>query len=123
VRSAPGSFDIRNILTVCREGDTVNRPLLREMLGYFIEENWRRMTALSDAVEAGDRIVLRETAHAVRGSAAMLGAGRLYDLAWGLEMDAADNNLAVLAAAVETIRIEFGTVIASLHIAHPDAVD
>jgi HPt (histidine-containing phosphotransfer) domain-containing protein len=123
VRSAPGSIDLRNILSVCREGDTLNAPLLREMLGYFVDENRRRMTALARAVDADDRRALRDTAHSIRGSAAMLGAGRLHDLAWGLELDADDSDRDTLAVSVKTLRLEFETVVGSLHDAHPDAVD
>ena len=93
VQSAPGSIDTRNILSVCCEGEVLNRTLLREMLGYFIDENRRRLVTLSHAVDSGERDTLRQTAHALRGSAAMLGAGRLHDLAWGLELDGADSDL------------------------------
>jgi HPt (histidine-containing phosphotransfer) domain-containing protein len=123
VRSAPGSIDLHNILSVCREGDSLNTPLLREMLGYFVDENRRRMIALAQAVEADDRRALRGTAHSIRGSAAMLGAGRLHDLAWGLELDADDSDRDALAGSVKTLRVEFETVVVSLHDAHPDAVD
>jgi HPt (histidine-containing phosphotransfer) domain-containing protein len=123
VRSAPGSIDLRNILSVCREGDTLNTPLLREMLGYFVDENRSRIAALGRALEASDRRALRDTAHSIRGSAAMLGAGRLHDLAWGLELDADDSDLDTLAGSVRAVRLEFETVVASLHDAHPDAVD
>ena len=120
VRSSPGSIDTTNILSVCRDGEVLNRALLREILGYFIDENQRRMATLAEAVEAGQRDVIRHTAHAVTGSAAMLGAGRLHDLAWSLEMDAADG-LSTLRIAVNTLHAELDAVVASLHAAHPEA--
>jgi HPt (histidine-containing phosphotransfer) domain-containing protein len=122
VQSSPGSIDIRNILSVCQEGEVLNRALLREMLGYFIDENRRRLAALLQALEAGERQTFRQTAHALRGSAAMLGAGRLHDLAWGLELDGADTDLQTLRLAVTKLNAEFDAVVSSLHTAHPDAL-
>jgi HPt (histidine-containing phosphotransfer) domain-containing protein len=122
VQSSPGAIDTRNILSICHDGDVLNRTLLREMLGYFIDENRRRLITLTQALEAGERHTFRQTAHALRGSAAMLGAGRLHDLAWGLEMDGADSDLPTLQHAVARVGVEFDAVLTSLQIAHPDAL-
>jgi HPt (histidine-containing phosphotransfer) domain-containing protein len=119
--SSPGGIDTRNIVTVCRTGDSLDRALLREMLGYFIDENERRMTTSQHAVVKGDREALRQLAHAMRGSAALVGAGRLHDLAWALEMDALSTELPLLARTVGKMRVELDAVVASLHRAHPEA--
>jgi HPt (histidine-containing phosphotransfer) domain-containing protein len=119
--SAPGSIDTRNLLSVCRSGDTVDHGLLREMLGYFIDENQRRVTLSQQAVVVGDREMLRQVAHALRGSAALFGAGRLHDLAWSLEMDADQSDLKALARDVSKVRTELDSVVASLRRAHPEA--
>lgn len=121
--SAPGSIDTRNVLSVCRSGDSVDQALLREMLGYFIGENERRVTLSQEAVVAGDREMLRQAAHALRGSAALFGAGRLHDLAWSLEMDADRSDLKTLARDVSKVRTELDSVVASLRKAHPEAWD
>jgi HPt (histidine-containing phosphotransfer) domain-containing protein len=121
VKSTPGSIDIRNIVSVCRDGDTLNLPLLREMLGQFIDENRRRMQTLAEAVEAGDRNAVGQQAHAVLGSAAMLGAGRLHDLSWSLVLDAKDNGLSALRLSVVALREELEAVVRALHAAHPEA--
>ncbi len=120
VRSAPGAIDTSNILSVCRDGEVLNRALLREMLDYFVTANERRMDTLAEAVGAGQRDVVRDTAHAITGSAAMLGAGRLHDLAWSLEMDAEDD-LSTLHTADNILHAEFDAVVASNHGAHPEA--
>jgi two-component system sensor histidine kinase/response regulator len=120
VRSSPGAIDTSNILSVCQDGEVLNRALLREILGYFIDENQRRMATLAEAIDAGQRDVLRQTAHAITGSAAMVGAGRLHDLAWSLEMDAAED-LSTLRIAVNILHSELDAVVASLHAAHPEA--
>jgi HPt (histidine-containing phosphotransfer) domain-containing protein len=119
--SAPGSIDISNIVDVCRSGESLDRALLREMLGYFIHENQRRMATSLEAVEAGNREALRQLAHAVRGSAAMLGAGRLHDLAWSLELDAASSDIADLRRSVVALRSELETVVSNLYKAYPEA--
>ncbi|HUE86613.1 MAG TPA: Hpt domain-containing protein [Vicinamibacterales bacterium] len=121
MQSSPGSVDIRNILSVCRVGEALNRGLLRELLGYFIDENQRRMATLTQAVDAGNRDTLRHVGHAVRGSAAMLGAGRLHDLAWCLELDAAETDLTALRGAVDALGVELDAVVTALHNAHPEA--
>ena len=119
--SAPGSIDTRNIVSVCQSGDMIDRALLREMLGYFIDENERRMTNSQEAVVNGDREGLRQLAHAMRGSAAMLGAGHLHDLLWSLEMDAEHSELQTLARAVAKVRQELDAVVKALRKAHPEA--
>jgi HPt (histidine-containing phosphotransfer) domain-containing protein len=119
---APGSIDTRNIVSVCQSGDTLDYALLREMLGYFIDENERRMRTSQQAVVTGDRQSLRQLAHAMRGSAAMLGAGRLHDLAWSLEMDALGSDLPDLARAVHKLRVELDAVVAALRRAHPEVL-
>jgi HPt (histidine-containing phosphotransfer) domain-containing protein len=119
--SAPGSIDTKNIVAVCQSGDTMDRALLREMLGYFIDENERRIVSLQESVVGGDRQALRQLAHAMRGSAALVGAGHLHDLAWSLEMDADTSELLILARAINRLRTELDTVVAALRKAHPEA--
>jgi HPt (histidine-containing phosphotransfer) domain-containing protein len=119
--SAPGSVDTRNILSVCTSDGIVDRALLREMLDYFIDENERRIVALQEAVVSGNREALRHLAHAMRGSAAMLGAGRLHDVAWSLEMDADRTPLPLLAREINKLRVELDAVVAAIRRAHPDA--
>lgn len=119
--SSPGAIDTRNIVSVCRTGNSLDRALLREMLGYFIDENQRRMTTSQHAVVKGDREMLRQLAHAMRGSAALVGAGRLHDLAWALEMDAPGTELQLLARAVGKLRVELDAVVDALQRAHPEA--
>jgi HPt (histidine-containing phosphotransfer) domain-containing protein len=122
MKSTPGAIDTRNLLSVCWDGETPNQALLREMLSYFIDENRRRVTTMAHAVAAGERETLRQTAHAMRGSAAMLGAGRLHDLAWGLELDGKDSDLQTLENAIGRLQVEFDAVVSSLRDAHPDAL-
>ena len=119
--SSPGSIDTGNIVSVCTSRDGVDYALMREMFGYFIDENERRVVHLQQVVVNGDREALRQLAHAVRGSAAMLGAGHLHDLAWSLEMDASEGDLQALARTINRMRRELDLVVAALRQAHPEA--
>ena len=81
MRSHPGAVDLSNLEAVCQSGETFNTPLLKELVGHFVLQNRRRLDQATNAVTAGNREALRDLAHAVKGSAALLGAGRLHDLA------------------------------------------
>ena len=122
MRSTPGSIDTSNIVHVCHAEHGIDQALLREMLGYFIDENQRRMDKAAAAIAVDDREALRQIAHAVRGSAAMIGAGRLHDLATSLERDAVAVPQDTLRASVMNMSLEFTAVRASLRAQHPDAV-
>ena len=122
MRSSPGSVDTTNIVSVCNAANGLDLGLLREMLGYFVDENWRRMRKAAAAIASDDRAGLREIAHAVRGSAAMIGAGRLHDLAGALERHALQSDHTALHVAADAMRVEFLAVHASLRQQHPDAV-
>ena len=122
MRTAPGSIDTTNIVQVCLSDGRIDQNLLREMLGYFIDENRRRMDKALAAVATDDREVLRQLAHAVRGSAAMIGAGHLHHLATTLEHDATAGDPDRLRAAVGSLRREFMAVHAALRAEHPEAV-
>lgn len=122
MRSTPGAVDTTNIVLVCTAEGRINEPLLREMLGYFVNENRRRMALAADALAAGNRQSLREIAHAIRGSAALLGAGRLHQLAGALEQDAAAGEADALSASVVAMNVEFVAVHAALRAQHPAVV-
>lgn len=121
MKSAPGSIDTSNVLSVCRVDGQLDHLLLREMLGYFLDENNRRMRICAAAVVSGDRESLRNVAHAIRGSAAIFGAGRLHDLAWALEQDAGVDTALALQQSVDAMRAEYEIVVAALRHAHPEA--
>jgi HPt (histidine-containing phosphotransfer) domain-containing protein len=118
--SVPGTVDFSNILSVCRVGDALDRDLLKEMCGYFIDENRRRMTAAAAAVDSQDRNALQQLAHTIRGSAAILGASYLRDLAGIIECDALAGDLQQLRSVVGAMGDEFGQVLATLREAHPE---
>lgn len=122
MRSEPGAIDTSDILSVCRNGGSLNRALLKEILGYFVAENRHRIEQANRAARAADRETLCQVAHAVKGSAALVGAGRLHDLARAIEYDALPGELRALSAAVAALKDEFSAVLQSLRSCHPDAL-
>lgn len=123
MRSAPGSIDTRDIVSICSANGVCDMALLQEILGHFIRDNQRRMDIATTAVQSHDRQGLRQVAHSVSGSAAMIGAGRLHDLAWSLEQDAASSEVSALHSAVAAMHDEFAHVLSALKAAHPLAHD
>jgi HPt (histidine-containing phosphotransfer) domain-containing protein len=121
MRVEPGAVDTSNILTVCHSGGSLNVTLLTELVGYFVTANRSRIDQAVNVVESGDRETLREIAHAVRGSAALFGAGRLHTLATAIEREALAGELDTLGASVSTLAAEFNAVLGSLRARHPDA--
>jgi HPt (histidine-containing phosphotransfer) domain-containing protein len=121
MRSESGHVDTTTYLSVCRNGDAVDVALMTELLGYFVDGNSRRMDAASEAVEAGDRVLLRDVVHAVRGSAALVGAGYLHDLATALELETPQGTIEDLRRRVEALTEEFAAVLATLRARHPEA--
>ena len=122
MRSHPGAVDLSNLEAVCQSGESFNMPLLKELLGHFVVQNRRRLDEASSAVTAGNREALRDLAHAVKGSAALLGAGRLHDLAYTLEYRAEPGELPELAAAVAGLDGEFSAVLDALRERHPGSL-
>jgi HPt (histidine-containing phosphotransfer) domain-containing protein len=116
----PGAVDTSNILIVCHSRGALDVTLLKELVGYFVDGNRTRLTQAAHAVQANDRESLREIAHAVRGSAALFGAGRLHTLAATIEREAVGAELDNLRAAVTTLSNEFSAVLGSLRARHPD---
>jgi HPt (histidine-containing phosphotransfer) domain-containing protein len=122
MRSHRGAIDLSNIEAVCQTGNSFNTALLRELLGHFVQQNRERLEQASNAVAAGNREALRDLAHAVKGSAALLGAGRLHDLAFSLEHRAEPGPLPELKSAVNRLNGEFKAVLHALRARHPKSL-
>lgn len=122
MRSHPGAIDLSNLDAVCQNGEAFNTALLRELVGHFVEQNRRRLDQALHAVDNGNREALRDLAHAVKGSAALLGAGRLHDLAFALEHRAEPGEWPELKTAVATLNGEFSAVLRALRLQRPESL-
>lgn len=122
MRSQPGTLDPSDLLAACQSGAALNLALLHEILWHFVRQNRGRMADALRAVAEGDRSQLAQTAHAVKGSAALVGARPLSQLAYQLELDALTAPLPVLQSRVRAIQEEFEAVVHTVSIQHPGAL-
>lgn len=111
---------MHDLLRVCHAGDHVNDALLKEMLGLFIADNGRRIDLAQQAAKRGDHLALRGAIHAIKGSAALIGATRLRDLAGDLELRVVSGTARNTESATEIMREEFAAVVKTLHSLYPD---
>ena len=77
LKTAPnaGQFDEQELLR--RVGG--NPKMLRDVAKIFVQDTPKRMSAIRKAIARGDGAALASAAHALRGSAAMLGAVDIAD--------------------------------------------
>jgi HPt (histidine-containing phosphotransfer) domain-containing protein len=118
-----GGIDPSGLLAVCRAGSAIDHVLLYEILGHFVRQNGDRMTQVTAAVETADRVKVAQIAHAIKGSAAMVGAGYLSQLAKQIELDAAAGSPALLVNDVTAMQGEFAAVVRTLRAQYPAAFE
>jgi HPt (histidine-containing phosphotransfer) domain-containing protein len=116
-------IDTTDLLEACGTGEDYNAELLREILGHVISQNGDRLAHARAALAAGQLVELAQLAHGIKGSAALVGAQQLTDLARRIERDAANLPAEVLEQAIGAMETEFQAVVRALHERHPDAVD
>ncbi len=96
------------------EGDL---DLLRELAEIFREETPRLTTTLGAALAANDILAAQRAAHAIKGSAANLGAVALCEQAKRIELMARAGDLGEADAAYASLRVDlerFEAVLAEL---------
>lgn len=117
--NAPGQVRLDDLIQVCRNGSEINDALLLEMLNLFIGENARRIDIICDAASQGRQHDLRAALHALKGSAALVGADRLRHLAADMEDDVVNATGADAVAAGHELAREFAAVVATLRALYP----
>lgn len=85
-----------------------NQGLLQEIVGMACDDLPVRLTRLQQAVEAGDRVTLKLTAHTIKGVAANLSASQLHQVADQLEGQAAHAEMTHLKQLVQQISEKIG---------------
>ena len=88
--------------------------LIEKLTELFEKSSRERALALEAQLTAGDRKQLSRTAHAVKGSAAQVGAESLRALAATLEKDAAQLEAGALQDCVDALNAEVDRSIALL---------
>jgi HPt (histidine-containing phosphotransfer) domain-containing protein len=89
------------------------------MLRLFINENERRIRAVLTAADAGDSSTLRCETHAMKGSAAIVGAEHLRDLAADVELRILTGTIRDPQASARKLRDEFTAVVSTLRVMYP----
>ena len=77
--------------------------LLDELVHIFLDECPHTMTEIRQAIATSDAVLLRRSAHTLKGSAAIFGAQPVVDAALRLEMMGRENNLASAADGLERL--------------------
>ena len=116
------TIDTRDLLEACGTAENYDAELLREILGHVIRQNTDRLAQARSALAAGQRVELAQLAHGIKGSASLVGAQQLTEIARRIERDAAALPVAALKDAVAAMEVEFQAVVRALHERHPDAV-
>jgi HPt (histidine-containing phosphotransfer) domain-containing protein len=118
----PGTIDPSALIAACGPA-AIGQGVFLEILGHFIRQNVDRMDDLLRAAEQADRPRLAHLAHAIKGSASMVGATHLSGLAYQLELDAAAAPPAVVARGVTSVQSEFAALLATLRAEYPKAFE
>jgi len=85
----------------------VDEELIEEVMPACVVENRERLEMLTAAVQAADAKEVKLYAHAIKGSAANLGARGLSDAAFNLEHMASQEDLSKAGELLQDIRTEF----------------
>jgi histidine phosphotransfer protein HptB len=92
---------------------------LRALFGNFLDEEPKRLAALSEAVAKADMEQVRYLAHSLKGAAATLGMERLRDVCRELEFAAKDSVTDAFPAHLGRIDQEMSAVFAVMRLELP----
>jgi signal transduction histidine kinase/CheY-like chemotaxis protein/HPt (histidine-containing phosphotransfer) domain-containing protein len=107
--AAQGAIDLH----VFDDLKALGPAFIRESVSMFLGGTPPKLTALREAVKGGDRELLRQKAHKLRGSCGLIGARRMMELCARLE-ELAPGEQDGLAAALLAIETEYREVEAAL---------
>lgn len=102
-----GSWVLPDELRQLAESD---EGLVKEVLSVFQSDTSDRVRKLRAGVEQNDRTVVRNQAHAIKGSAGQVGAMTVASLCRQIEMDALTADAAALRSLTAELETAFSTV-------------
>jgi CheY-like chemotaxis protein/HPt (histidine-containing phosphotransfer) domain-containing protein len=102
--AAPRTRFDRSRLDKMLRGDP---SLIREILQMFIEDTAENLEKLAGFIDEGDGESAVRTAHALKGSAGNIGAGRFSEICFRIETSAREGRLEEALSSVEKAREEF----------------
>jgi HPt (histidine-containing phosphotransfer) domain-containing protein len=89
------------------EGDV---ELMRELVTEFLEDTGDRLDAMRRGIEEDNPVLLRNEAHALKGSSGVVGAAGMAGIALALERCAEGRDVEACSEAVERLEVEFDRV-------------
>jgi HPt (histidine-containing phosphotransfer) domain-containing protein len=101
----------REVLTSLKElGGDDDPGLFLELVNLFLEDTPERLRVLGEALDNGDPTALERAAHALKSSAANLGALSLSGLFRDLETAGREKNLELASSLISRARPEWARV-------------
>jgi HPt (histidine-containing phosphotransfer) domain-containing protein len=92
-------------------------PQVRELLDMFVDESWRHLREIDEALPSDDAYQVQMAAHTLKGDAAMLGLAEIAACAQGLERLACEQRLAEAPGPFAALRAGIDSLGASLALA------
>jgi len=96
---------------VAKEAVHGDEQLLSEVCRALLEETPRLLAALRQAVEAGDAVALRRTAHTIKSSVGYFGAKAAFDLAYQIEQQALNSESQISAASLAELESQMERIL------------
>jgi len=84
-----------------------NEDFAKELLAIYMEDTTSQIEKLNQALKDNDSVLVEYQAHTIKGSSANIGAHRLTDTAFKMEMAGKDGDIDSARALMEELEKEF----------------
>lgn len=108
------TFDEKALATFLGMVSKGGPTILREILSTFITDMDNRLQSIQQAVTTKDASQLKKAAHSLKGLSAQVGALKLSNMSWALELLGAENKMSGTAEFTKQVTEEYQRVRASL---------
>jgi len=88
-----------------------DEDLVKEVLAVFRSDTAERIAKLRAALDRGDRVTVKNQAHAVKGSAGQVGAAEVSELCRDIELQSIASDEPVLRGLVTRLEAAFASVV------------
>jgi CheY-like chemotaxis protein len=88
-----------------------DEEIIREVVPLFPQDNKHRINTIAEAIDSGDTKKMKSSAHAIKGAALNIGAGRLSDLAASLEVAGHKQQTDQYSRIFDQLAVEFEKVV------------
>jgi CheY-like chemotaxis protein/HPt (histidine-containing phosphotransfer) domain-containing protein len=107
---------------VARKNTANDDAMMEELVQIFLAEHKQMLADIHHAIETSDAVLLRRSAHTLKGSAAIFGAQQVFDAAMRLEMMGRENNFESAAQGLASLESRASRLVEIFksHVARPD---